>query len=68
MSEKKVVIFHGFEREELGSLIKVLREKAGKEIIMAVTTETSLEWKVKDLIKELIEEDEFMKKKKRLEG
>jgi len=64
-SKEKVIIFHGFAREELPAIMKAIKEAAGKEedIIMAVSTPTSLEWKLKDLITELVREHEFFKKK-----
>ncbi len=67
MKEKKnekVIIFHGFTGEELEILIKILKKDFPKykDTILATTTETSLNWKVKELINELIEEREYFKK------
>ncbi len=64
-SKEKVIVFHGFSKEELPALMKAIKEAAGEEedIIMAVSTPTSLEWKLKDLIAELVREHEFFKKK-----
>jgi hypothetical protein len=61
-SEKKVIIFHGFSGEELTLILDGLSKIEGKpaNIIMATTTETSLKWKVKDLIGELIKEHKEM--------
>lgn len=60
---EKVIIFHGFSREELMSLINLLNStpQLPKDIIMATTTETSLNWKVKELIEELAKEHEYFK-------
>lgn len=63
--KEKVIIFHGFSKEELPEIMKVIKKAAGEsaDIIMAVSTPTSLEWKLKDLIAELVREHEYFKKK-----
>ena len=63
-TNEKVIIFHGFTGEELETLIKILKKDFPKykDTILATTTETSLNWKVKELINELIEEREYFKK------
>ncbi len=65
-SGEKVIIFHGFSRQELMSLINLLNShsQVPKDIIMATTTETSLQWKVVDLIKELAKEHEYFKNRR----
>ncbi len=63
---EKTIIFHGFSHEELNLLMKTIKEVIdipGK-IIMAVTTPTSLEWKLKDLIEELSKEHRYFREKK----
>ena len=61
---QRVILFHGFTREELMLLINLLNSypQVPRDIIMATTTETSLQWKVRDLIKELTKEHEYFKK------
>lgn len=61
-SEKKVIIFHGFSGEELNLVLNGISKIEGKpeNIIMATTTKTSLKWKVKDWLKELISEHKEM--------
>ena len=61
----KVIIFHGIDNEEVISLMRLIKNTTDspKDFIFAVTTEQSLEWRVKDLIKELEEEHEYFKKK-----
>lgn len=61
-SDKKVIIFHGFSGEELNLVLDGLGKIEGKpeNIIMATTTKTSLTWKVKDWLSELIEEHKEM--------
>jgi len=63
--KEKVIIFHGFSKEELPAIMKAIKDTAGKgaDIIMAVSTPTSLEWKLNDLIAELTREHEYFKKK-----
>ena len=64
MSEK-VVIFHGFSKEELNRITELLKKSfPGQDIIMAITTPTSLQWKVGELISELKKEHEYFKKKR----
>ncbi|MGC8581865.1 MAG: DUF3783 domain-containing protein [Thermoplasmata archaeon] len=62
-NDKKVVILHNFKREEYLQIIKML-EFIGisNKTIVAVTTPTTLEWKLSQLIRELFIEDEEMKK------
>jgi len=64
--EEKAIIFHGFSHEELNLLIRTIKKvpDAPKDIIRAVTTPTSLEWKVKDLIEELSKEHRYFREKK----
>ncbi len=66
MIDKKVVILNGFTKEELKEFLSWYKknEKLPKAIF-AVVTEHSIEWKVKELLEELIKEDEEMKKLKK---
>ncbi len=61
-SDKKVIIFHGFSGDELNIILDGLAkiENKPENIIMATTTKTSLKWKVKDLIGELVQEHKEM--------
>ncbi len=63
---QRVILFHGFTREELMLLINLLNShpQVPRDIIMATTTETSLQWKVADLLGELAKEHEYFKKQK----
>ncbi len=67
---EKVVIFHGFTKEELNAALKAVKEALGRKVdlIAAVTTPTSLEWKVKDLIEELKKEHRYFKGRDKNEG
>lgn len=61
--ERKVMILHNFKKEEYLKIIKALEEIGiGKKTIVAVTTPTTMEWNVGYLIKELLLEDEEIKK------
>ncbi len=63
MIDKKIIIVNGFTKEELKELIAWYRKNEKlPEAIFAVVTEHSIEWKLKDLLQELIKEDEEMKK------
>ncbi len=57
----RVVLFHGFNPSELNALIDALKTSPAfsREIIMATTTETSLTWKVNELIAELAREKAY---------
>jgi len=63
--ERKVMIIHGFSNKEINILFDLLKNNESlKKTIVAVTTPVSIEWKVKDLIGELLLEDEALKNKK----
>ncbi|RKX82388.1 MAG: DUF3783 domain-containing protein [Spirochaetes bacterium] len=57
------MIFHGLSDEEAAFYMKLIKQssKQPKSFIFAMTTPTSLEWKVKDLIAELKEEHDYFK-------
>ncbi len=63
MIDRKIIIINGFSEEELKEFLSWYKqnEKLPKSIF-AVVTEHSIEWKVKDLLEELVKEDEEMKK------
>ncbi len=65
MIDKKIIIVNGFTEDELKEFILWYKknEKLPKPIF-AVITEHSIEWKVKDLLNELIKEDEEIKKQR----
>ncbi len=65
MSEK-VIILHGFSREEIFKISGLLKQAfKGEDIILATTTPTSLQWKMSQLIDELKKEHEYFRKKGR---
>ena len=62
---QKVMILHGFSNIEINIIFELLKNNEPlKKTIVAVTTPSSIEWKVKDLINELLKEDQALKLKK----
>lgn len=63
--ERKVMILHNFGKQEYMEVIKAIEKTGfGNKTIVAVTTPTTMEWKLGYLIQELILEDEEIKKQK----
>jgi hypothetical protein len=64
MADGKLILFHGFSREELSTVMRAVKAAVADpgRIAFAVTTEANVEWKVKDLAAEVLEEHEYMKK------
>ncbi len=63
---KRVILLHNFTDSEVKEFLELLKgnEKLSRSIV-AVTTEISLQWKVNDLMDELIKEDEEIRKQAR---
>ncbi len=62
---RKVMVLHNFSKDEYVKIIKALEDIGiSSKTIVAVTTPTTLEWKLGYLIKELMLEDEEIKKQK----
>lgn len=64
MEDKRVIYMHGFSKEEA---VKIMRSVKGAletpaDIAFSMSTQTNVEWKVKDLITEVAEEHEYMMK------
>ena len=59
--ERGLAMFHNFSREELDPVLKVLRE-AGipRQPLKAMVTPTNWHWRVRDLLKELQQEQQIM--------
>ncbi|WP_018963578.1 DUF3783 domain-containing protein [Coprothermobacter platensis] len=63
--EQRFVLLHGFSDEELSKVMKACRAALPeKEFVFAVTTPTNMQWKVGDLMEEVVKEHEFMKKQR----
>jgi len=63
--ERKFAIMHGMNNEEVKKVLGVFKTQGIKDVIFATTTETSLNWKLSNLLDELLEEDEYFKKIKK---
>lgn len=59
---EKVILFNNFEDEELQTTIKTLRGAAGKDVIFAIVTETSIKWTFAELLEHLVEEKRWANK------
>jgi hypothetical protein len=63
MNDHKVVFLHGFSQEETTRIIRGVRsvtEDPGS-VAFCMSTKNNLDWKVKDLIADVVEEHEYMK-------
>lgn len=60
--DERLVLIHGFSREETMKILKAVKSEAAdpRGIAFSVTTPTNLEWSVKDLVREVREEHEYM--------
>ncbi|NJE04637.1 DUF3783 domain-containing protein [Thermococcus sp. M36] len=58
---RKFVIMHGLDNEAIKGVIRAVKGLNLGRIIFATTTETSLTWRLEDLLNELIKEDEYFK-------
>ncbi len=65
MPEEKVVIFNNFSDTELNLGVKKIKEILKPTPIMAVVTETSIDWQFKYLVDHLMEEREWHRKQNR---
>ncbi|QQO10494.1 DUF3783 domain-containing protein [Breznakiella homolactica] len=63
-----VVFLHGFENEELLTVVRAVKKalaEAGEDpgaVAFASSTPNNIDWTVKDLIREVREEHDYMKK------
>ena len=63
---ENVIVFHGFSKERLSAVMQAVKSAtSGDDVIMAVSTPSSLEWKLKDLIEELTKEHQYFKTAKK---
>lgn len=59
--EEKVVLFNNFSDEELKKCIRYIKNSSESMPIMAVVTDTSINWTFEYLIQHLVEEREWFK-------
>ncbi|KLO24885.1 MULTISPECIES: DUF3783 domain-containing protein [unclassified Marinitoga] len=63
IKETPVIILNGFTGDEINKIMKAIKNVEGMpRIIFATTTETNINWTIKDLINELKQEDIEVKK------
>ncbi len=64
MPDGKMILLHGFSRDELGAVMAAVKAAVADpgEIAFAVTTPTNIQWKVGDLVTEVRDEHEYLKK------
>ncbi|NJE00875.1 DUF3783 domain-containing protein [Thermococcus sp. JdF3] len=58
---RKFVIMHDVDNETLKGIIGTVKSLDIGRVIFATTTETSLTWRLEDLLNELMAEDEYFK-------
>lgn len=61
---QRVIIMNGFSAEEMDTILKVVKKSVSdpKDVIFAMTTKTSVEMKLRDLIEDMTEDHEYLKK------
>ncbi len=64
MSDRRVVFLHGFSDEEITRIIRGVKSVVGDadSAAFCTSTATNLEWKVQDLIDDVLKEHDYMKK------
>lgn len=60
--EVKTILFHNLEDREIQAVVREIRSKLSAKPILAVVTETSIQWSFGYLLEHLIEERESFKK------
>lgn len=64
LPQEKIILINNFSDEELNSTIKEIRQKIESKPILAVVTETSIDWTFSYLMEHLLEEREWFKKQR----
>jgi Domain of unknown function (DUF3783) len=59
----RVVLLHGFSNEEINEILKAVKSVAEdpSDIAFAMSTPTNMEWKIKDFIKDVRGDHEYLK-------
>lgn len=62
--DHKVIIMHGFSYEEINRIMKVVKQQfdTPRDLVFAKTTDTSLTMVLKDLIEDMCEDHESLKR------
>ena len=63
MEQNKSIIIHGFEREDVFQIMRVIKENIpdSKDIVFAMSTPTNLTWPLAEVISHTRKEHEEMK-------
>ena len=69
----KVIVMHGFEKEKVFEIMRIIKASVENpsEIAFSTSTPTNLEWKLKDIISDVREDHAYfmeMERKKREEN
>lgn len=64
---KQVVLMHGFTREEVFTILRAVKSISDNpsDIAFATSTPNNIEWKLKDIIKDVREDHEYYKNQKK---
>ena len=62
---KKFILMHNLKNPQIREVLAKIKSLNLGRIIFATTTQTSLTWKLEDLLEELIREDEYFQELKR---
>lgn len=65
MSDERLLMIHGFSRDDTLKIMRAVKniiKENPQGIAFTMTTPTNADWKVKDLIKEVRTEHEYMQK------
>ncbi|MCF6334236.1 MAG: DUF3783 domain-containing protein [Spirochaetales bacterium] len=65
--QAKVIFFHGFERDDVFKIIKAIKAAVPNpgDIAFSTSTPTNLEWKIKDMVTEVMEDHAFFKEQEK---
>jgi len=60
----KVILLNGFTHDEIRNIMRAVKGAVEnpKDIAFCMTTENNVEWKIKDLIKDVREDHEYLQK------
>ena len=63
---KKFILMHNLENPQIREVLSKVKSLNLGRIIFATTTSTSLTWKLENLLEELVREDEYFQKLRRM--
>lgn len=62
--EIKIILFHNFEKEQILTFINFYKSVGMARAIFAMVTQHSIEWRIKDLIYHILQEEKEIKASK----